>query len=104
MSAEFAGPAWAFGMRWYGFLDAGTILACFSEGGRWHLGTIDVPTGGLHRLGLPYTDFSGLMVEGGRAILRAGRTDGPAAIVLLDPASGQKTELCRAGDLPAASS
>jgi dipeptidyl aminopeptidase/acylaminoacyl peptidase len=104
MSAEFAGPAWAFGMRWYGFLDAGTILACFSDGGRWHLGTIDVGTGRLHRLGLPYTEFSGLTVEGGRAILRAGRTDGPAAIVLLDPASGQKTELCTAGDLPAASS
>ena len=47
MSAEFAGPAWAFGMRWYGFLEAGTILACFSEGGRWDLGTIDVDAGTL---------------------------------------------------------
>jgi dipeptidyl aminopeptidase/acylaminoacyl peptidase len=104
MSAEFAGPAWAFGMRWYGFLEAGTILACFSAGGRWHLGTIDIAAGKLDRLALPYTDVSGLMVEGGRAILRAGREDGPAAIVLLDPASGQITELCTAGDLPAASS
>jgi dipeptidyl aminopeptidase/acylaminoacyl peptidase len=104
MSAESAGPAWAFGMRWYGFLDSGTILACFSEGGRWHLGTIDVAAGTLHRLALPYSDLSDVMVEGGRAILRAGRPDGPAAIILLDPASGQITQLCTAGDLPAATS
>jgi dipeptidyl aminopeptidase/acylaminoacyl peptidase len=104
MSAEFAGPAWAFGMRWYGFLDAATIIACFSEGGRWHLGTIDVGAGRLDRLTLPYSEFSGLMVDGGRAILRAGRPDGPAAIILLDPAGGQATELCTAGDLPAEAS
>jgi dipeptidyl aminopeptidase/acylaminoacyl peptidase len=104
MSAEFAGPAWAFGMRWYGFLEAGTILACFSDGGRWHLGIIDVAAGKLDRLSLPYTDVAGLMVEGGRAILRAGRPDGPAAIILLEPARGGVTELCTAGDLPAPSS
>jgi dipeptidyl aminopeptidase/acylaminoacyl peptidase len=101
MSAEFAGPAWAFGMRWYGFLGARTILACFSEGGRWHLGTIDVAAGSLDRLPLPYTELSGLAVENGQAILRAGRADGPAAIVLLDPASGRVAELGTAGDLPA---
>jgi dipeptidyl aminopeptidase/acylaminoacyl peptidase len=100
MSAEFAGPAWAFGMRSYAFLDPDTILACFSEGGRGHLGRIKVEAGTLERLALPYTEFSGLAVEHGRVILRAGRPDGPAAIVLLDPASGDVTELCTAGDLP----
>src|SRR5690606_24571808 len=104
MSAEFAGPAWAFGMRWYGFINPGRILAALSEDGRWHLGTIDVATGRLDRLTLPYTEFAGLMVEGGRAVVRAGRPDGPAAIVLLDPASGQTAELGIAGNLPAASS
>ena len=102
MSAEFAGPAWAFGMRWYGFLDPATILACFSEGGRWHLCTIDVAAGRLDRLALPHTEFSGLMVEGGQAIMRAGRPDAPAAIILLDPSSGRATELGTAGELPVA--
>ena len=100
MSAEFAGPAWAFGMRSYAFLDPDTILACFSEDGRGHLGRVEVEAGTLDRLALPYTEFSGLAVEQGRAILRAGRPDGPAAIILLDPASGGVTELCTAGDLP----
>jgi dipeptidyl aminopeptidase/acylaminoacyl peptidase len=100
MSAEFAGPAWAFGMRGYGFLDPDTILACFSEGGRGHLGRIKVDAGTLDRVPLPYSEFSGLAVEDGRAILRVGRPDGSAAIILLDPASGGVTELCTAGDLP----
>jgi dipeptidyl aminopeptidase/acylaminoacyl peptidase len=102
MSAEFAGPAWAFGLRWYGFLDPAKILACFSEGGRWHLGTIDVAAGRLERLSLPYTEFSGLMVEDGQAILRVGRPDAPAAIVLLEPSSGRTVDLCSAGASPAA--
>lgn len=42
-----------------------------------------------------------MVVEGERAILRAGRPDRPAAIVLVTPAGGQVTELCTAGDLPA---
>jgi dipeptidyl aminopeptidase/acylaminoacyl peptidase len=101
MSAEFAGPAWAFGLRWYGFLAAETLLACFSEGGRSQLATIDVGSGRLDRLALPHTEFSGLMVESGQAILRAGRPDGPAAIILLEPASGRVRELRAAGELPA---
>jgi dipeptidyl aminopeptidase/acylaminoacyl peptidase len=101
MSAEFAGPAWAFGLRWYGFLGPGTILAAYSEDGRWHLATIDLAAGRLERLRLPYTEFSGLMVADGQAILRAGRPDAPAALILLDPAGGGVSELATAGDLPA---
>jgi dipeptidyl aminopeptidase/acylaminoacyl peptidase len=100
MSAEFAGPAWTFGTRWYGFLGPGSMLACFSEGGRGHLCRIRVDAGTLDRLAIPYTEFSGLAVEHGRAIMRAGRPDGPGAIILLDPAGGDVTELCTAGELP----
>jgi dipeptidyl aminopeptidase/acylaminoacyl peptidase len=102
MSAEFAGPTWAFGMRWYGFLDPGTILACFAEDGSWHLGTIDVAAGRLDRLTLPHTELSGLMVEGEHAIMRAGRPDAPAAIIMLEPPDTQVTELGSAGELPVA--
>jgi dipeptidyl aminopeptidase/acylaminoacyl peptidase len=101
MSAEFAGPAWTFGGRWYGFPDPGTILACFGEDGRWHLGTVDVAAGRLDRIALPYTELSGLVVEDGHAILRAGRPDAPAAIVLVELSSGQVSEVASAGELPA---
>ncbi len=100
MSAEFAGPAWTFGGRWYGFLDAGTILACFTEAGRWHLARIDLASGRLTRLPLPWTELSGVSIAGGRALLRAGAPDRPAAILLLDPTNGQMRELRSAGALP----
>jgi dipeptidyl aminopeptidase/acylaminoacyl peptidase len=100
MPAEFAGPAWTLGGRWYGFLSADVILACYTQDGRWHLATIAVASGRLSRLDLPYTEWSGVSVADGRAVLRAGAPDRPAAILLLDPATGAVNELARAGDLP----
>jgi dipeptidyl aminopeptidase/acylaminoacyl peptidase len=100
MSAEFAGPAWTLGGRWFGFLSADVILACYTQNGRWHLATIAAATGALSRLDLPYTEWSGVGIANGRAVLRAGAPDRPAAIVLLEPGSGTVSELARAGDLP----
>jgi dipeptidyl aminopeptidase/acylaminoacyl peptidase len=99
MSAEFAGPAWAFGMRWFGSLGPGSLLACFTEHGSWQLGRINVADGRLERLDLPFSDLSGLAIEDGLAILRAGAPDRPAAIIVLDPASGRYDILREAGDL-----
>jgi dipeptidyl aminopeptidase/acylaminoacyl peptidase len=100
MPAEFAGPAWTLGGRWYGFLSADVILACYTQDGRWHLATIAIATGQMSRLDLPYTEWSGVSVADGRAVLRAGAPDRPAALVLLEPASGAVSELARAGELP----
>jgi len=102
MSAEFAGPAWTFGSRWYAFLGPDAILACFSQDGAWHLARLDLAAGRLRRLDLPYTSFGGVAVEGDRAVLRAGGPDRPAAIVELDPTSGACTEVCTAGEVPVA--
>jgi dipeptidyl aminopeptidase/acylaminoacyl peptidase len=48
---------------------------------------------------LPFTDVSCLAIEEGRAIVRAGAPDRPAAIIDLDPATGRYDLLCEAGDL-----
>ena len=100
MSAEFAGPAWTLGGRWYGFLSADVILACYTREGRWQLATIEVATGALARLDLPYTEWSGVGIADGRAVLRAAAPDRPAAIVLLEFVSGTVSEIARAGELP----
>lgn len=42
MQAEFAAPQWVFGMSTFGFLNADTLLACFSQEGIWRLGLIDL--------------------------------------------------------------
>ncbi len=98
--AEFAGPAWTFGGRWYGFLGPETILACFTEAGRWQLARIATTTGQLTHLPVPYTELSGISIAGGKVVLRAGAVDRPAAILLLDSASGESRELRSAGTLP----
>jgi dipeptidyl aminopeptidase/acylaminoacyl peptidase len=100
MSAEFAGPAWTFGGRWYGFLGPGTILASFTDAGCWHLARIATATGQLTRLPMPYTEFSGIDIAAGQAVLRAGAPDRPAAILVLEPGSGELRELRSAGALP----
>jgi dipeptidyl aminopeptidase/acylaminoacyl peptidase len=104
MSAEFGGAAWSFGSRWYDFLGPETVLACYTQDGICHLARIDVGSGRLTRLELPYTSYSGVAVESDRAVFRAGGPDRPAAIVQLDPSSGAIMELCTAGDVPVAPS
>jgi dipeptidyl aminopeptidase/acylaminoacyl peptidase len=100
MSAEFAGPAWTFGGRWYGFLGSRSIVACFSEAGRWHLGRIDRSSGCLERVELPFAALSSLGVDGERVVLSAGGPDQPSSIVALDPASGAFETLATSGELP----
>jgi dipeptidyl aminopeptidase/acylaminoacyl peptidase len=100
MSAEFAGPAWAFGGRWYGFLGPHRIVACFTEEGRWHLGRIERSSGRLERIELPFTALSSLGVDGETVVLSAGGPDRPSSIVALDPASGAFETLATSGELP----
>lgn len=43
IEAEFATPQWVFGMSTYGFIDAKTILATFTQDGTWKLVKILLP-------------------------------------------------------------
>jgi dipeptidyl aminopeptidase/acylaminoacyl peptidase len=99
MSAEFGGPAWSLGNRWFQPVGPGTILACFSVAGWWHLGRIEVASGRLTRLDLPYSELSALSAASGKAVLRAGAADRPAVILALDPDSGRFEEVASAGTL-----
>jgi dipeptidyl aminopeptidase/acylaminoacyl peptidase len=76
------------------------LLTCFTEAGRWHLARLAATSGTVTPLSLPYTEYGGLHVADGRAIMRVGAPDRPAAIITLDPDTGAHEELCRAGDLP----
>ena len=99
MEAEFAVPAWSFGQSTYGFLSEDRLLAAYTRAGRWQLGVIDGTSGGIEDIDLPYTSISGLSVSGGRAVLRVGAADRPAAIIALDPASGRHQVLKTSGVL-----
>jgi dipeptidyl aminopeptidase/acylaminoacyl peptidase len=67
--AEFANPQWVFGQSTYAFLDANTIIACFTRQGRWELCLIDVSNGKKRNLITPLNDLSYIRANKGKAIL-----------------------------------
>ena len=69
MEAEFARPQWVFDPAAYGFLDGGLIACSYVQRGVWNIGIIDIDTGVLTRVDLPYSEM-------GRGELRAaGESD-----------------------------
>jgi len=86
--AEFAGPQWVFGQASYAFLNPRQIVCTYDEGGRNPLATLDVDSGKLTPLDLPYTGFGSIHVASGRVVCGAGSPTGPGAIVIIDPATG----------------
>ncbi len=86
-AAEFGRPQWVFGMATWAFLDEETILCIVGAGGRACLARLDLASGRLEDLVLPFTSFDGLRVEGDRACFVAAAADRPATICSLDPRS-----------------
>ena len=87
--AEFATPAWVFGMRTYGFAAEDRIVCAYARSGEWSLGMLDARTGELAPFDLPYSDFSCVRVGGGSAVFRAGSATLSPRIVRLDLATGE---------------
>jgi dipeptidyl aminopeptidase/acylaminoacyl peptidase len=86
--AEFAGPQWVFGQSSYAFLSPRQVICTYDEGGRNPLATLDIDSGKLTPLNLPYTGFGSVHVASGRIVCGAGSPTGPGAIVVIDPATG----------------
>ena len=95
IEAEFATPAWVFGMRTYGFASADRIVCTYGERGSWTLGSLDTASGKLTPFDLPYTDFSSIKVDGDVAVFRAGSPTRGAEIVQLDIVTGETTVVSR---------
>jgi len=90
---EFAGPQWVFGLSRYGFISEAEILCVHGRGGRSSLGRLDLESGALVDLALPYTSFEGLRIEAGSACFVGSGPDRPSAVVGLDLANGRHREL-----------
>jgi dipeptidyl aminopeptidase/acylaminoacyl peptidase len=90
--AEFAGPAWVFGMSWFGFLSGGRIIAAFSESGEHRLGVID-RAGALKRLDLDYSSYgTHLVTDGDHTVWFVGDHPlRPSALIEFDVDSGVET-------------
>jgi dipeptidyl aminopeptidase/acylaminoacyl peptidase len=85
MAAEFGLPQWQFGLSTYAFAGRGRIVAACTRHGLGRLAEIDLWTGKLTELDLPFTDFYSLRADGaGRVVFRAGAPDRPSSIVVYD--------------------
>jgi dipeptidyl aminopeptidase/acylaminoacyl peptidase len=93
-AAEFGYPAWSFGSRSFAFLRDGRILCAYDSDGFTHFAVFDPETGRLDELDLGLDSLSGsLCAEGTRAVIIAGSTTSPSAVVLVDVASGATEKL-----------
>jgi dipeptidyl aminopeptidase/acylaminoacyl peptidase len=89
MEAEFAQPQWVFGMSTYAFAGSGRLVCTYASKGLGHLAVIDLQSGALTNLDVPWTDFSSLRARDSRVVFRAGSATLPNRIVVMDLDSGQ---------------
>jgi dipeptidyl aminopeptidase/acylaminoacyl peptidase len=100
LAAEFGVPQWQLGSRTWGFLDERSVLCAVRSGGFDRLARLDLASGGLDELALPYTSLDGLHVGPRRAVFLGAGPRTPLALCALDVGDGRVHELRRAFELP----
>ncbi len=96
---EFARPLWSLGMSDYRVLSDDALLGVFSEAGINGLAVVDLTSGSVKRLDLPYTYLSRLQFRDGLAYALASSPDLPAEVIEIDLKTGERTVLLRASDI-----
>lgn len=89
MDAEFGMPQWVFGMTTYGFQPDGTIIARFTQSGKWSLVRITPHTGKYEIIPLPYTNISSVDVAGRNVFAIAGSSTEVESLVAIELAVGR---------------
>ncbi|TCL00365.1 dipeptidyl aminopeptidase/acylaminoacyl peptidase [Shimia isoporae] len=84
VAGDFTSPLWRLGVSSYGFISDQKALCAFTSDGVWSLAVVDLTSGNMTSVDLPYTAISQLKVGDGFAAFVGGRFDGPSAIVRLD--------------------
>jgi dipeptidyl aminopeptidase/acylaminoacyl peptidase len=89
MEAEFGLPQWNFGMSTYACAGPGRIVCAYSKAGLGHLAVLDLASGTLRLIDLPFTEYSQVRAHGDRVVFRAAAPDRPLGIVVLDLGTGE---------------
>ena len=87
-AAEFGAPQWQLGSRTWGFLDERTVLCAVRSGGFDRLARLDLASGALDEIALPYTSLDGIDVGARRAAFLGAGSGTPLALCALDLAAG----------------
>jgi dipeptidyl aminopeptidase/acylaminoacyl peptidase len=88
--AEFGGPQWVFGMRYYDFHGDDEIVCIYSERGRARLGRLDLTTGRLSEVELLYSSLANVQVSGDRAAMFASSATHAERVLVVDLATASQ--------------
>jgi hypothetical protein len=95
MEAEFSVPQWQFRASTYAFASASRILCTYSQYGLSHLASIDIASGKLEVIEMPYTDMGSIQAGTEQAVFLAASPTEFASVVQMDLTSGTISELDR---------
>ena len=89
--AEFGVPQWVFGQSSFDVVNDTTLIVTSRKDGIVSLGTLDLTTGALTSLDVPFTTISDVhaLANGTQAILIGGNSTTPTAVATVDLASSE---------------
>ncbi len=87
LEAEFGEPQWVFGLTSYGFVDEGTLICAYLQGGASHLAVLDTAARTLRPIGTRFSSFDDLKVTGSTAWAVAGSAMEAPALARCDVAA-----------------
>ncbi|MDW8234420.1 MAG: prolyl oligopeptidase family serine peptidase, partial [Roseiflexaceae bacterium] len=101
MEAEFGLPLWVFGARTYAVESPDRLVCTYIERGEDKMATLDVHSGTLTPLDLPFSDFgfTGPRAISGKVFFIGASPAAPAALVMLDLADGALTTIRRSMEI-----
>lgn len=92
-AAEYAYPQWRFSMHSYTVADDATLVAASVDRGHWSLETIDLASGIVSPISLPYNEIDYVGGGNGVALFIGGAPDRPSELVKFRPATGEHVAL-----------
>jgi dipeptidyl aminopeptidase/acylaminoacyl peptidase len=87
--AECGRPQWVFGTSSWACAGSSQIVLSYVQAGRWRLGRLDVRSGDFTDLARSLQPIDWLAANATHAVLVAGASDRPDAVVRVDLASGE---------------
>src|SRR5262245_33932595 len=88
MEGEFGQAQWVFGMSTYAFAGSERVVCSYVSKGLGYLAVINLNSGSLTSLDMPWTDFSSVRARGSRVVFRGGSATKASRVVVLDVHSG----------------
>jgi dipeptidyl aminopeptidase/acylaminoacyl peptidase len=96
--AELGGPLWVLGLATYALTGAGRALVRVNAGGDHRLAVVDLGSGALRWLALPYVEYDAVgVLDAHTGFAVASSEDGPDELITFDLDTGADTVLRQAG-------